>query len=108
MAFNLWFLQWLSSLGRHRTQDQLLDQFQARSFGIAVSAVVADFASSIIKVPRELITQRMQTGHRSRYMFVSMFVSLGICLMCVVDWINSHQDKQLLPSVLDVFHYSDV
>ena len=46
-------------------QDQLLDKFSAKSFGIAVSAVVADFASSVIKVPRELITQRMQTGQYS-------------------------------------------
>lgn len=47
------------------SKDQLLDKFSAKSFGIAVSAVVADFASSVIKVPRELITQRMQTGQYS-------------------------------------------
>ena len=43
-------------------KETLLDKFSFRPFGIAVSAVSADFASSVVKVPRELITQRMQTG----------------------------------------------
>eukprot|EP00439_Symbiodinium_sp_Y106_P063518 s3085_g9.t2 len=43
-------------------KETLLDQFYFRPFGIAVSAIAADFASSVVKVPRELITQRMQTG----------------------------------------------
>ena len=66
-GFGLSFL-WASPQGAIRMasyetcKDQLLDKFYAKSFGIAVSAVLADFASSVIKVPRELITQRMQTG----------------------------------------------
>ncbi|CAK9104736.1 S-adenosylmethionine carrier 1 [Durusdinium trenchii] len=43
-------------------KELLSDKFYMKSFGIGVSAVLADFASSVIKVPRELITQRMQTG----------------------------------------------
>ena len=66
-GFGLSFL-WASPQGAIRMasyetcKDQLLDKCYAKSFGIAVSAVLADFASSVIKVPRELITQRLQTG----------------------------------------------
>lgn len=42
-------------------KGSLLEQFDARPLGVAVSAIAADFASSVVKVPRELITQRMQT-----------------------------------------------
>jgi len=43
-------------------KEKLLDKFYVKPFGIAVSAVLADFTTSVLKVPRELITQRMQTG----------------------------------------------
>lgn len=44
-------------------KERLGRSFEVRSFGVAVSAVAADLASSVVKVPRELVTQRMQTGH---------------------------------------------
>jgi len=43
-------------------KDKLADAFDYTPLSIVVSAIVGDMASSIVKVPRELITQRMQAG----------------------------------------------
>lgn len=73
-------------------KETLLDQFYFRPFGIAVSAIAADFASSVVKVPRELITQRMQTGqYKSSWKAVhSIFREdgftgffSGVCFYCL-------------------------
>ena len=62
------------------SKEVLLDKFYFKALGIAVSAITADFASSVVKVPRELITQRMQTGqYQSSWQAVrSIFREEGI------------------------------
>eukprot|EP00928_Gymnodinium_smaydae_P082331 TRINITY_DN65691_c0_g1_i1.p1 TRINITY_DN65691_c0_g1~~TRINITY_DN65691_c0_g1_i1.p1 ORF type:complete len:357 (+),score=37.62 TRINITY_DN65691_c0_g1_i1:60-1130(+) len=45
------------------SKETLAGTFDVRALNVSVSAIVGDMASSVVKVPRELVTQQLQVGH---------------------------------------------